>query len=377
MKTYRYDFNGIFALRTNIPYFEGMMHSFRTSLEEGNTASNSSNRSLAEESEPRVEKSSTWLLEFIRDDNLEVKPEGKEKVNLMLYHDRSSGAIEFLYPWFRPVCAKLEAIDGCDEGRKGFRFTFNKRYLTFSDIVAEGWELIDQLRSLLLVHLIRNRKYMLHAAAVKLGEDGIIFPAFGNTGKTTTSWMLARQKKLGAQFLTDEFAILDSDRYCYGLPCSSVISKVTVRKFNIKLTGAQHLSMFLNDLKSKALSTRFAPGGIKIYPDSILPTVTKGRINHLAIIQNGIDRIETLGKREALQRIRAIQDYEFGWKSNPYLLAESFFNGLDLGTLSEVENRFLQEFLAGIDDIYLVSSSKAEHYKAAIEKILPLKTAIN
>ena len=367
---YTYHFNGIFSLKSNIPYFEGMLHSFRAASDErGGSSSTLAGTTNDPTHAPPL------ALEFIQDDSLEVSPSGKEKVNLMLYHDRESEAIEFLYPWFRPVCARLEAMKSL--GRVGFRFTFNKRYLTFSNIVAEGWELIDQLRSLLLLHLIRDRRmYMFHAAAVKLGDgDGILIPAFGNTGKTTTSWMLAKQHQLGAKFLTDEFAIVDSSGYCYGLPCSSVISSVTVKKFDIKLSRSQRVSMSISDLKSKLLSTRFSPGGVKIYPDRIFETSPGARINKLAIIQNGVDAVKTLNRKEALKRIKAIQDYEFGWKSNPYLLAESFFNNdLDISSVSAIENDFLNTFLASIDDIYLVSSSKAEHYKAILEEILPKST---
>ncbi|MGI0091193.1 MAG: hypothetical protein ACREBS_05745 [Nitrososphaerales archaeon] len=346
-KDFRYNFNQVFSLETNIPYFEGMFHSFRESQDssrDGESQENSRSRPLA--------------FRVILDDTLKVSTSGRERVNLMLFHEPQSETIEFLYPWFKPVCAKLEFA------KAGFEFTFNKRYLTFSNVVAEGWELIDVFRSLLVIYLIRRGMYMLHAAAIKLNEDGIIFPAFGNTGKTTTSWMLSKDQ---AEFLTDEFAILDSEGNCFGLPCSSLVSRSSAVRFGLELTRKQSLGLFFNDLKSKLLSTRFAPGGIKIYPDRLFKICRSAKITKLAIIQNGLDSVQSLSPLETVMRIKAIQDYEFGWKANPYVLALSFFTGLDLTALSAKENEFLRNFASRVvRDQYLISSSSGEHYKTIL-----------
>lgn len=275
----------------------------------------------------------------------------------MLFHEPNSETIEFMYPWLRPIFAKL------DFGKHGFTFTFNKRYLTLSNIVAEGWELIDVFRSLLEIYLIQNGMYMLHAAAIKLRDEGIIFPAFGNTGKTSTSWMLSKNH---AEFLTDEFAIIDSKGNCYGLPCSSVVSKSSVARFGIKLNRKQSLVLFFNELKSKVLSTRFALGGIKIYPDSLFQVCSSARITKMAIIQNGPGFVRRLAASEALTRIRAIQDYEFGWKANPYVLALSYFTDLDLDSLARRECEFLRNLIEIVPDQYVVSSSSGEHYKSIL-----------
>ena len=341
---YSYNFNHIFSLQTNIPYFEGMFHTFRSHA--GNSGAD-------------LETSSDSRLRFnvIQDNNLKVSASGKERINLMFFHEPRSETIEFMYPWFKPILAKL------DFSKQGFTFTFNKRYLTFSNIVAEGWELIDVFRSMLEIYLIQSDMYMLHAAAIKLRDEGIILPAFGNTGKTSTSWMLSKN---GAEFLTDEFAIIDSKGNCYGLPCSSVVSKGSVAKFGIRLSRKQSLALFLNETKSKILSTRFAPGGIKIYPDNLFRICNSARITRIAIIQNGPDLVQRLTSTEALTRIKAIQDYEFGWRANPYVLALSFFTGLDLNSLGIKEYEFLRNFTRIVHDEYVVSSSSGEHYRSIL-----------
>lgn len=340
--SYRYNFNSLFTLESNISYFEGMLHSFKISSEEKNLAS-----------------AAEYSFEFILDKQLRIEDTGnKERINLMLFYNRNDGSVEFCYPWFKPICAKLEFLD------QGFRFTFNKYYLSFSNIVAEGWELIDIFRSTLLSLLIRTKRYMFHAAAVRLGNEGILMPAWGNTGKTSTSWMLAKN---GAEFLTDEFAIIDSDFSCYGLPCSSLVSAATATKFGAKLTQKERVKLFFSDAKSKILSSRFAPGGIKIYPDRLFKFRGKSEITKLAIIQRGPDSFSSVGKHEAFLKIKSIQDYEFAWKSNPFLLAKSFFSGFDLNALAAVENNFLETFLGKLET-YVVSSNSGEQYKALLSQ---------
>lgn len=337
---YRYSFNRVFSLESNIPYFEGMFHSFSKSTEQ-----NSGGYSEA------------FHFEFVLDKKLKISTHGKERVNLMLFNNRQDNSVEFNYPWFKPICAKLEFMDST------IRFTFNKYYLRFSNLVAEGWEIIDVFRSVLLSYLVKNKMYMFHAAAVRVGKEGILIPAFGNTGKTSTSWMLAKQ---GGEFLTDEFAIIDSEGNCFGLPCSSLVSRGTANKFGVKLTERQKIHLFWSDTKSRILSSRFAPGGIKIYPDSLFRFCDKAKITKLAIIENGPDSYNRIGRNEALLKIKAIQDYEFGWKSNPFLLARSFFSGFDINSLATMEDKFLESFLANLNEIHVVSSTSGSHYRALL-----------
>jgi hypothetical protein len=349
---YSYDFNHIFSLETNIPYFEGMLHAFSSGAENSGA-------------DQEADGNNHFRFKVILDNNLNVSTSGKERVNLMLLHKPGSRTIEFTYPWFKPIFAKL------DFGKQGFTFAFNKRYLTFSNIVAEGWELIDVFRSMLEIYLIQSGMYMFHAAAIKLRDEGILIPAFGNTGKTTTSWMLSKNR---AEFLTDEFAIIDSRGCCFGLPCSSVVSKGSVTKFGLSLSRRQSLALYFNELKSKILSTRFAPGGIKIYPDNLFRICNSSKISRIVIIQNGSDLVQKLTSSDTLMRIKAIQDYEFGWKANPYVLALSFFGGLDLNSLIVKEYEFLRNFTKLIQDEYVVSSSSGEHYKSVMNIVNEIRS---
>ena len=335
---HRYNFHGLFSLSSDTSYFDGLLHSFRS------------------DGEGKIG------LSFLLDTNLRIPTEGKPNVNLMLYHNTQDDFIEFSYPWIRPVVAKLVF----DDDNLGYKLSFNKNYLRFSKLVGEGWELIDAFRSLLQLSLIQQSMYMIHGAAISLGEEGILIPSFGNTGKTTTSWILARK---GAGFVTDEFAILDSEGRCFGFPCSSIVSAGLVKTAGVALTKKQSLLLKMRDMKSKILSTRFAQGGVKLHPDEIFETRDRVAITRLAFIQNGLDDLRQIDSNTARSLLRAIQDYEMNWRSNPYIIARAFFHpAFNASDVSAREEKIMKNLTSRVRGSYLVSSSNGQHYES-IEKI--------
>jgi len=280
----------------------------------------------------------------------------------MLYYNEAEDSIEFDYPWIRPVRAKLELNDDLSN----FSFHFNKNYLRLSNIVAEGWELIDIFRSLLQISLMRIGMYMIHGAAVSFGDHGVLIPSFGNTGKTTSAWMLAKR---GAHFLTDEFSILNSQGECFGFPCSSLVSAELIKKLGLRLSPRQILSLRGRDTRSRILSTRFAPGGIKLHPDAHFRTRDKVMIEKIAFLQNGINDVREIDSDEALTRLTAIQDYELNWRSNPFVIANAFFRpSFHSREISASEERIMRQILLHVTASYLVSSTDGLHFNS-IEKI--------
>ena len=329
-----YNFHDFFSLTTNIDYFDGLLHAFRsTGVADAKTT-----------------------FQFVLDNKLKISLLNKPVFNMMLGYDAQTDSVDFAYPWIRPVCARLTF------GKDGFQFTFNKNYLRFSRIVAEGWEVIDVFRSLLMVYLIKSGMYMAHSAAIKLDDEGILIPSFANTGKTTTAWMLCMR---GAQFLTDELAVLDSRGNCLSLPCSSLLTSGLAKSLGLNLTRNQKLSMQIGRLKSKLFSVRFAAGGLRLYPEDFFEVSDSVKIRKVAFIQNGIDDFRRMTFDEAVGRLMAIRNFELGWSSNPYLIAESFFNpSFDLEELQKTEREFVTSFMSKMEEIYLISSSNGSHYKS-------------
>ncbi len=336
---FSYDFNEIFAVQSNIPYFDDLLHSFNI-----NTS-------------PTSPKRTGISLGFFLDRRLTIDTRGKSRVNLMLYFDPSNGNIEFSYPWLRPISARL-----IYNHEAHFDFYFNNAYLRFSNIVAEGWELIDIFRSHRLTSLIEAGMYMIHGGAVEIGQTGLLIPSFGNTGKTITTWMLAKR---GARFLTDEFAILDSDGRCFGFPCSSLVSSGLAKDAELSLSRRQRVSLVFNDLRSRALSTRFYPGGIKLYPDKHFETISEAKVDKVVFIQNGEDFVKEIDRDRAATMIGAIQNYEMNWRANPYIIAHSYFDSNpDVEEISRKEKDLVESQLSKISRFYVVSSRPGKHHEA-------------
>src|SRR5207247_5881424 len=135
------------------------------------------------------------------------------------------------------------------------------------------------------------------------------------------------------------------------------------------LTKKQTLSLRARDARSKILSTRFAPGGVKLYPDDNFKTSDRVAITILAFIQNGLDDLRQIEAEEAYTLLRAIQDYELNWRSNPYIIARSFFRpSFNPTDISAREEKILKLLISRVRGSYLVSSSKGLHYET-IEKI--------
>ncbi len=340
---YKYNFHDLFSLSTNSDYFEGLLHSFHN------------------------DNDGKIRLRFLLDNELRIATTGKPNVNLMLYHNAQDNSIEFSYPWIRPVVAKLVF----SRDNSNYTFSFNKNYLRFSKIVAEGWELIDVFRSLLQISLLSTGMYMVHGAAISFGQEGVLIPSFGNTGKTTAAWMLAKR---GAGFLTDEFAIMDSQGNCYGFPASSLVSSQLVKAAGLRLTRRQGIALRLREVNSKILSTRFAPGGIKLYPDNNFKLSDKGPITRIAFIQKGPDDFQKVGSDQAVRMLAAVQDYEVNWRANPYVIAQAFFRpGFNPQGLSIKEAKIMGSIVSNVKGAYLVSSANGSQFES-IEKIAKMES---
>ncbi len=336
---YEYNVHNLFSLASNIPSFEHMLHSFRTA-------------NLTQPSDFR----------FHLKDDLRIFTKGKERINVMFYRNSHDDSIELDYPWFIPVRAKL----GIQDNPPRYDFSFNRNYLRVSPIIGGGWRLLSIFRSLVQLYLVQRNMLMLHGAAIKIGDTGILIPAIENTGKTTTAWMLARR---GAQFGTDEHVIVDQDGGCHCIPGSSSITLTTARAVNIPLSTREKISLLLNYLKGKLLTVHFTSGGIGVYPQRMFPLCSEMELTKIAIIQNGPDFVREIPAEEALAKIRTIQSIEFAWRTNPFLQARSFFDrNFDATRLSSLEDNLLSSVLSKARGLYLVSSSKGQHYEE-IEKL--------
>jgi len=214
--------------------------------------------------------------------------------------------------------------------------------------------------------LLQNGMMLFFGALVKIADGGILIPGIENTGKTNTAWALAKR---GALFVTDEYSILNSEGLCYGIPCSSFMTPATVKALGLKLTRKRKLVLALNSLKGKVLTVHLRSGRTAIYPDQFFKVCSKVKVNKVVIIQNGIDSVRSLGNDEALSKIKAIQTLALPWRTNPYILAHRYFDPqFNADSFFSKEEILIDSLISRIPDLYLVSSTSGDHYKA-IEKL--------
>ena len=212
------------------------------------------------------------------------------------------------------------------------------------------------------MNLVRNNMAIIHGGVVRIGQQGFLIPSVENTGKTTTVWLLAKH---GAQFITDEYSILDRDGQCYGIPGNSSLTRSTANAVGLKLERKTKIRLMLADIKGKILTVHFSSGATSLSPGRFFKMCDKTMVTGFTIIQNGVDFTKKIDVDEALVRIKAIQSLEFGWRSHPYLLAYSYFNPqFDISSLFSREDDLLRAIIASIGNLYLVSSSHREHHRA-------------
>src|SRR5207249_2369670 len=85
---------------------------------------------------------------------------------------------------------------------------------------------------------------------------------------------------------------------------------------------------------------------------------------------NGIDGLRQVDPDEALTLLTAIQDYEMNWRSNPYIIARSFFRpDFNPRDISESEEKLLKSLVSRVRGSYLISSSSGSHFEL-IEKLV-------
>ncbi len=309
-----------------------------------------------------VETKSSLNLEFRLEPTLRVAKEGKERINVMFYHNSVDNSIEIDYPWVRPICARLTLSDE----EQSCLFLFNRNYMRVSRLVGGCWRPISIMKAILQMNLIRNNLILVHGGVVRIGGLGFLIPGAENTGKTSTVWALAKN---GAQFVTDEYSIFDADGQSFGIPGTSSLTKPTVRALGLNFRRSERVLSTLADIRGKVLTIHLSSGGTPVSPEKFFKTCNKTRVSVSTIIQNGVDSTRKIGFHEALVRIRTIQSFEFGWRNHPFLLTYSFFNPtFDLTSLFSREDEILAAVLSKMSQFYLVSSSKRNH-GFAIENI--------
>ncbi len=147
--------------------------------------------------------------------------------------------------------------------KKGLKFSFNPKdfFLETKISIESGFDvslLISILEPLILVRLLLSGVIPVHSCSVEISGEGILFPAWGGTGKTR---LLLNLTTSGAKFVSDEwsfvrgnsllpyyvdFCMLDYDLSEYGDRANlSAIEKLRLL-FNRKFSSHRKIIHLLN-----------------------------------------------------------------------------------------------------------------------------------
>ncbi len=113
-------------------------------------------------------------------------------------------------------------------------------------------DLLLLLENLLRYKFVLKKAVFMHASAISYHGQGIIFPAWANTGKTN---LLLQFLKDGAHYISDDFAIMAEDGFLYSYPKRLQLFDYNFAEFP-QLVVALGRSVRLSFLKQK-LSAKF------------------------------------------------------------------------------------------------------------------------
>jgi hypothetical protein len=192
------------------------------------------------------------------------------------------------------------------------------------------------IQFLLSSEFIKRQMAFLHAAAIVRGHDGIAFPAWGHTGKTSLSLHLVRK---GMGFLGDDCIILSASGKMLSFP-------VAVKLYGYDFRACE----FLNS-RSKAKPDglmQFVSATVdKLVPPGQIPV--SARLRKVYLLRRSMattSSVRQLSQSITLNRIRAINFNEFNYLSKLDNLIRLFNLDSDSNTL---ESQYSEVFRHGLD----------------------------
>jgi len=183
------------------------------------------------------------------------------------------------------------------------------------------------------LQLLKKGFTFIHAAAVNYNSQGIIFPAWGGTGKTSLSAVILDKKK--TKFLGDDFVIISKTGKIYSFPQpfslyyyhASLFSDTFKHKKKI-LVGPKGLELIkclrhiakpllLKFPKAEDIAKRFSPDYMAVPVEHVIAKnkisdqVDLKKIIFLTKYSGNNISIEICNKEEIIKKIVGILHYEF------------------------------------------------------------------
>lgn len=220
-----------------------------------------------------------------------------------------------------------------DFPRKKFLINNSWDVMKFSNNIPmyDVYLLIEYLARL---KLIEDQIAVIHASGVEIRENGIIFPAWRNTGKTNTMLSLLL-KYDNSSYLSDDRVFASQDEV-YGFPVKAHMAQFNYKSFpeidqkstveNIKHNMKMGIDRFIKESNSsvavaiRLLTKKFLDvSADKILVDELIPTTghcQRTGIDAIVFLQRTNSthvELEKLDSTTAQKRLKAMTDYE--WNS--------------------------------------------------------------
>lgn len=208
------------------------------------------------------------------------------------------------------------------------------------------------LADILSVNLLERGYVPLHCGAVASNEEGFLFTAPPDTGKSITTLLALKR---GFHYLSEDISIVD-EQNVYSNPNTSTFlhngEDHNRKGFRSLMYKIPLLEYYISPSK-KSISE-----GIKNFTAD-----QKAKITRIFILDRGKDStIEKIDPEEALRRILIINRNEFSYHKNPILFAYAYFQPrLDIEKLMKTEQRILRTIVEKTES-FLVRTNDPRHY---------------
>jgi dolichol-phosphate mannosyltransferase len=223
------------------------------------------------------------------------------------------------------------------------------------------------LEPLLRFVMASRGRMLLHSACVEVNGVGVMLSARTDTGKTGTVLRLLDEH--GGRFLSDDMTVIDGHGNASCFPKPLTISAHTLRAVRPDdLTRSEwHRLQLQSRLHSKngrsfamALSRFNVPiMGINALTQMIIPPpkysvdrlvpcrmASSTQVRELFIIERGAERLDDLGRDEALEQLIVNTDDAYGFPPFRYLAPAISIGGRDYQGLRLAERQILAQFLS-------------------------------
>ena len=196
------------------------------------------------------------------------------------------------------------------------------------------------------IHQIQEGKLYTHAACVSNDDMTILIVAYPNVGKTLSTLQFLKE---GWKYISDDTVLIDNKGYAFLTPFAAAIgykdflrfikpSDVGRRKYYQKLIKAK-----INQL-NKAIERITKPPTLNLA--ELYPTKDKGKVDIVATIEIGPEKIKKISLSEITERITNINSYSIGRISNPLIWVYSYFNNsFSVNKIEDNEKVNLTSFL--------------------------------